>query len=87
MRHIIFPTLAVLNNLPNYASNDDEDTYVSVLHMMCIASLILIGSIFIGRMPKKYWPPILDCTFSLVRYFASGCMIKIILGFNILLLR
>ena len=59
----VFPILFVLNNPHNSDYDDDAATGFSMLHMMCISTLVFIGYILIGILPNKYWPQIIDRPF------------------------
>ena len=52
MRGIIPPIVYVLNNTPNLSSATDATTCLSMLHMFCIAPLILFGFILLGILTK-----------------------------------
>ena len=67
VRSIILPTLSVLDPPPNSAYAADTATRFSMPQTVCIVSLIFIGYVLIDITPKKYWLPILDRPFSLVK--------------------
>ena len=50
---IISPILFVLNNPPNYDSDFDATTCLSMLHIVCISPLVFISYVFLGRITKK----------------------------------
>ena len=81
VRCIIYPILSVLNNLPKSDSADNSATFLSMIHTVCIVTLILIGSVLLGILPKKYHTLMIYINFSLVIYETYECMFKIILDF------
>ena len=69
----IFACCALRNSAPNSASAADATTSFRMEHVMCIFPFRRIGCLFLGRLPRKKYPPARLLAFPADKYDASEC--------------
>ena len=74
-----FFLLGLMKSAPNSASEADEATSFSMVHVMAMLPLSLIFSPLRGMLPRKKYPPALLMPRDVVRYDASEWMLSTIL--------
>ena len=72
-----FASCAFKNNAPNSASAADAATSFKMEHVVRIFPFNLIGSLSLGKLPRKKYPPALLRALAAVKYDASECMFRI----------